>query len=680
MSGAGEDMFSLRAAKSRKKGGGARVRNSASVKASARADGVSREVYLLTGGVTPASLAPTLPAAALASKPVQKRAWERRTFATAARPDGLLFAHWARVGDPELDPFVKFKRRIRMVRYTEAEHTAVVAKLRPLGPTKELEAAAPAGGEAAAALLTSSAAVAGRSGSATVAPARAPIGGTPGALLAAAASAGTGPAIPGTAAAAAAQLAGNVGMTLPLPPSVSPALPVSAGGIVHLVPSASLKPQPGTPAAVAAADAVALSAAAAASASLRGAPSSAATPTAHIPSHNPAARLPPRSPSPVPSPQASVAASPSQFPTLSASLARSPRRASASASPYAGHEHHSRREKQVAAQEQVPAAASAAGEAPTGPNCSSPPPPLSNKKAVHFVPPQKLWTREETDALFQLCNQFELRFAVIHDRWPATLATRSVDELKDRYYAVAKAVVEHRNAIDSTLMAKEPLALQKHCQAINMNPFDYEYECIRKNQLERQYNRSKAELREEEETVRNARRIEAAQKRAKKERERLAKLLTPAGDVRMTAPNGSRVVDAKIAANAAAAAQPQKIFPHRKVNNGAFARSSMIYTPVTQSARIAKRVDQVLEELKVGTRPTPTSYVVDTFDLLRMDIMSYLELHRTIVRKEEETQSLRVRLAKLNGEPAPPPPTGVTLSHRKRKADEALDGDSPLFS
>jgi SANT/Myb-like domain of DAMP1/DNA methyltransferase 1-associated protein 1 (DMAP1) len=304
------------------------------------------------------------------------------------------------------------------------------------------------------------------------------------------------------------------------------------------------------------------------------------------------------------------------------------------------------------------------------------------KKAIYFVPPQKLWTREETDALFELCSQFDLRFPVIHDRWPSKFATRSVDELKDRYYAVAKAVLEYRTKVDKAALTKMPIALQKHAQAISMNPFDYEYECIRKNQLERQYKRSKEELREEEETVRNARRIEANQKRLKKERERLAKLLTPAGDILMTAPDGTRVVDAKIAAAAIALSQPQKVFPHRKINSGAHARSSQIYTPVTQSSRLAKRVDQVLEELKVGTRPTPTSYVVDNFDLLRMDILSYLELHRTVLRKEEETYNLRVRLAKLKGEQPPPPPDSMTSTQKRRKADEALDTAAPvpLFS
>ncbi|PON61766.1 SWR1-complex protein 4/DNA methyltransferase 1-associated protein [Parasponia andersonii] len=41
------------------------------------------------------------------------------------------------------------------------------------------------------------------------------------------------------------------------------------------------------------------------------------------------------------------------------------------------------------------------------------------------------WTREETDQLFDLCKQFDLRFIVIADRFPSS---RTVEELKDRYY------------------------------------------------------------------------------------------------------------------------------------------------------------------------------------------------------------------------------------------------------
>lgn len=42
-----------------------------------------------------------------------------------------------------------------------------------------------------------------------------------------------------------------------------------------------------------------------------------------------------------------------------------------------------------------------------------------------------MWTKEETDQLFDLCERFDLRFIVIADRFPSS---RTVEELKDRYY------------------------------------------------------------------------------------------------------------------------------------------------------------------------------------------------------------------------------------------------------
>lgn len=43
-----------------------------------------------------------------------------------------------------------------------------------------------------------------------------------------------------------------------------------------------------------------------------------------------------------------------------------------------------------------------------------------------------MWTKEETNQLFDLCERFDLRFIVIADRFPSS---RSVEELKSRYYA-----------------------------------------------------------------------------------------------------------------------------------------------------------------------------------------------------------------------------------------------------
>lgn len=43
-----------------------------------------------------------------------------------------------------------------------------------------------------------------------------------------------------------------------------------------------------------------------------------------------------------------------------------------------------------------------------------------------------MWTKEETDQLFELCERFDLRFVLIADRFPFS---RTVEELKDRYYS-----------------------------------------------------------------------------------------------------------------------------------------------------------------------------------------------------------------------------------------------------
>lgn len=47
------------------------------------------------------------------------------------------------------------------------------------------------------------------------------------------------------------------------------------------------------------------------------------------------------------------------------------------------------------------------------------------------------WSQAETDHLMDLCQRFDLRFIVIHDRWDrAAFRDRSVEDLKERYYGI----------------------------------------------------------------------------------------------------------------------------------------------------------------------------------------------------------------------------------------------------
>jgi len=317
------------------------------------------------------------------------------------------------------------------------------------------------------------------------------------------------------------------------------------------------------------------------------------------------------------------------------------------------------------------------------------------------------WNRHDTDILFDLIARFDLRFIVIHDRWPPECMPRSVDELKDRYYSIAKKLYEVRNRLQraavagtgsgSAGVASQPItgALQKQAQALISNPFDIEYELARKKQLEEQFKVDKNVLRADEELVQKAKQIEAKLKRIGKERLRLQKLLKISPEAlaaaseaaaksanfslssRMGVSKGSRLSTGAKLDLETAPGLPSKLFPHRKAQVGAFARSSFIYTPVTQSTKVAKKLDVHLDILGVPLRPMATGPLVDVFDVLRLELLTFLELHRVVTRKEEETHALRIKIAKVKGVSAPEAPKGVSLSHKKRKQEDYYFFDKP---
>ena len=281
--------------------------------------------------------------------------------------------------------------------------------------------------------------------------------------------------------------------------------------------------------------------------------------------------------------------------------------------------------------------------------------------------PSEPWSRDETDLLFRLCERFDLDFVVIADRWPGRPASagaapaarpRTVNELKDRYYTLVRRIMEYR-AKTGAPPPRGPL--QKHCQAILANAYDVEYENRRKAQLERQYRRSNAEVREEERVSRQAQEILLERKRRDRERARMERLL----GVRW-GENGEATAEPPAAPSEGEAAAPER--PRRPrpagrgdsvpvrsesmrrpkpLTPGPMARSSLMLAPITQSQRLQRRVDQLLDELGVGIRPTPTADICEQFDALRGDILRLLETQRLVRRKEEEVRQLQSRLEGL---------------------------------
>ena len=55
------------------------------------------------------------------------------------------------------------------------------------------------------------------------------------------------------------------------------------------------------------------------------------------------------------------------------------------------------------------------------------------------------WTKEETDHLFDLCQRFDRRFIIMHDRFDRQkFKERDVEDLKERFYSVSNILKKVR--------------------------------------------------------------------------------------------------------------------------------------------------------------------------------------------------------------------------------------------
>uniref|UniRef100_A0A061QNN8 DNA methyltransferase 1-associated protein 1 n=1 Tax=Tetraselmis sp. GSL018 TaxID=582737 RepID=A0A061QNN8_9CHLO len=83
------------------------------------------------------------------------------------------------------------------------------------------------------------------------------------------------------------------------------------------------------------------------------------------------------------------------------------------------------------------------------------------------------WSRAETDYLMGLCEQFDLRWPVIADRFHFDGGPpRTMEELKSRYYSLARLLLIARNGEDNVANLE-----------VVRNPYNFAHEVDRKRQL-----------------------------------------------------------------------------------------------------------------------------------------------------------------------------------------------------
>ncbi len=133
------------------------------------------------------------------------------------------------------------------------------------------------------------------------------------------------------------------------------------------------------------------------------------------------------------------------------------------------------------------------------------------------------WTRPETDYLLDLCQQYELRFFIVHDRWDASrfgdkaAKNRTIDEIKDRYYKVIGVMHKLKTGDDSQSYT-----------------FDLEHEQKRREQLEKLFGRTKQQIDEELHLIEELKKIEIRKREREKKQQDVSKLLTAVRDLENT--------------------------------------------------------------------------------------------------------------------------------------------------
>lgn len=150
-------------------------------------------------------------------------------------------------------------------------------------------------------------------------------------------------------------------------------------------------------------------------------------------------------------------------------------------------------------------------------NAKSPDFTYSEEEYTKFLEDPPEWTKEETDYLFNLIREYDSRFYIVNDRYDFPGGpTRSMEDLKDRYYSVCRKLIRNRPWSGDEVSKS---------QLISTFQFDKEREVMRKKYLLSLENRTPKELAEEEALYVELKRIEQNEKRFKQDRDRLLRTL-----------------------------------------------------------------------------------------------------------------------------------------------------------
>ncbi|WVN88619.1 uncharacterized protein L203_103830 [Cryptococcus depauperatus CBS 7841] len=286
------------------------------------------------------------------------------------------------------------------------------------------------------------------------------------------------------------------------------------------------------------------------------------------------------------------------------------------------------------------------------------------------------WTPHETQYLFDLLREYDLRFIVVADRYEYLGPTktgpakkRSVEELKDRYYTICRRLLRSRTASDP----------QQQQQTIHAYAFDKAREIKRKQYASELFHLTATEITEEEALYVEIKRMEQNQRRFRADRDELMRSvmgldsgLFDSDQSALEAVFGTDKNKKKRRADEESAAPSPTLTPKKPTPNAPFDNSRCIYhVPQTaissqgshlstkhpvhvpaylRSTRLplpkstaSMRITELLAELGTNAHKLicPTRQNIEIFEGLLQAAAALVEMKRQVDRTEQELRTLR---------------------------------------
>ncbi|KAJ6972850.1 hypothetical protein NC653_033232 [Populus alba x Populus x berolinensis] len=254
-----------------------------------------------------------------------------------------------------------------------------------------------------------------------------------------------------------------------------------------------------------------------------------------------------------------------------------------------------------------------------------------------------MWTKEETDQLFDLCERFDLRFVVIADRFTSS---RSVEELKDRYYSVSRAM----------LIARAPSPGDVSGHPLVKEPYNSSQETERKRALSLVLSHTKHQERKDTQVLAEAKKItesritalgteESALPVASNVDPDIAEIAVNLDDSASPSSN-AQLASASVAPSTSAMADNASTLASLRmlrVYLRTYGLEQMVQAASSSAGlRTIKRVEQTLQDLGVSLKPkVPTKAVCSEHLELRKEILTLLNLQKQLQYKEAEGSSFR---------------------------------------